>query len=224
MKNTLTRGGIEFMAVFLGIALSFYVEEWQNNNEQKNLLNKDCKNILLDVNEDITTITNVINSNKEDLKSCNAILRNVEDISLINIDSVLLNLSSLGYPTFFGITKSYKLSYSTGRLNLYGDDDLISEISRLYDHYYERLKINSDLYDQVSVRFFDTYVSKNIAYARSGFDFDSKELEDFFSEKVFINEVLTFRGRVGNYIKRLEETEAQLKKVKTGLEEYIEIN
>ena len=224
MKNTLTRGGIEFMAVFLGIALSFYVEEWQNNNEQKNLLNKDCKNILLDVNEDITTITNVINSNKEDLKSCNAILRNVEDISSINIDSVLLNLSSLGYPTFFGITKSYKLSYSTGRLNLYGDDDLISEISRLYDHYYERLKINSDLYDQVSVRFFDTYVSKNIAYARSGFDFDSKELEDFFSEKVFINEVLTFRGRVGNYIKRLEETEVQLKKVKTGLEEYIEIN
>lgn len=224
MKNTLTRGGIEFLAVFLGIALSFYVEEWQNTNEQKNLLNKDCKNILLDVNEDITTITNVIKSNKEDLKSCNAILRNVKDISSINIDSVLLNLSSLGYPTFFGITKSYKLSYSTGRLNLYGDDDLISEISRLYDHYYERLKINSDLYDQVSVRFFDTYVSKNIAYARSGFDYDSKELRDFFSEKVFINEVLTFRGRVGNYIKRLEETEVQLNKVKTGLEEYIEIN
>ena len=212
------------MAVFLGIALSFYVEEWQNTIEQKNLLNKDCKNILLDVNEDITTITNVIKSNKEDLKSCNAILRNVEDISSINIDSVLLNLSSLGYPTFFGITKSYKLSYSTGRLNLYGDDDLISEISRLYDHYYERLKINSDLYDQVSVRFFDTYVSKNIAYARSGFDYDSTELEDFFSEKVFINEVLTFRGRVGNYIKRLEETEVQFQKVKTGLEEYIEIN
>tara|TARA_B100000902_G_C27039731_1_gene778698 strand:+ start:173 stop:847 length:675 start_codon:yes stop_codon:yes gene_type:complete len=224
MKNIFARGGIEFLAVFLGIALSFYVEEWQNIKDQKNLLNKDCKNILLDVNEDITTITNVIKSNKEDLKSCNAILRNVEEISSINIDSVLLNLSSLGYPTFFGITKSYKLSYSTGRLNLYGDDDLISEISRLYDHYYERLKINSNLYDQVSVRFFDTYVSKNIAYARSGFDYDNKELEDFFSEKVFINEVLTFRGRVGNYIKRLEETEVQLNKVKTGLEEYIESN
>ena len=53
MKNTLARGGIEFIAVFLGIALSFYVEEWQNTNEQKNLLDKDCKNILLDVNEDI---------------------------------------------------------------------------------------------------------------------------------------------------------------------------
>ena len=224
MKNTLARGGIEFIAVFLGIALSFYVEEWQDTNKQKDLLNKDCKNILLDVKEDIGTISNVIESNKDDLRSCNAILRNVKDVSLINVDSLLIHLSSLGYPTFFGITNSYKLSYSTGRLNLYGDDSLISEISRLYDHYYERLKINSDIYDQVSLRFFDTYVSKNIAYARSGFDYDSKELKQFFSEKVFINEVLTYRGRVGNYILRLEETEDQLYSVKDKLEDYIKNN
>ena len=223
MKNIFARGGIEFLAVFLGIALSFYVEEWQNTNDQKNLLNKDCKNILLDVNEDINTINNVIKSNKDDLKSCNAILSNVEDITSIKIDSVLLNLYSLGYPTFFGITKSYKLSYSTGRLNLYGDDVLISEISRLYDHYYERLKINSDLYDQVSLRFFDTYLNKNIGYARYG-DYDKDDLEEFFSEKVFTNEVLTYRSRVGNYIRRLEETENQLKTVKNKLEKYLGYN
>ena len=223
MKNIFARGGIEFLAVFLGIALSFYVEEWQNTNDQKNLLNKDCKNILLDVNEDINTISNVIKSNKDDLKSCNAILSNVENITSIKVDSVLLNLYSLGYPTFFGITKSYKLSYSTGRLNLYGDDVLISEISRLYDHYYERLKINSDLYDQVSLRFFDTYLNKKIGYARYG-DYDKDDLEEFFSEKVFTNEVLTYRSRVGNYIRRLEETENQLKTVKNKLEKYLGYN
>lgn len=223
MKNIFARGGIEFLAVFLGIALSFYVEEWQNTNDQKNLLNKDCKNILLDVNEDINTISNVIKSNKDDLKSCNAILSNIENITSIKVDSVLLNLYSLGYPTFFGITKSYKLSYSTGRLNLYGDDVLISEISRLYDHYYERLKINSDLYDQVSLRFFDTYLNKKIGYARYG-DYDKDDLEEFFSEKVFTNEVLTYRSRVGNYIRRLEETENQLKTVKNKLEKYLGYN
>ena len=76
----------------------------------------------------------------------------------------------------------------------------------------------------MSLRFFDTYVSKNIAYARSGFDYDSKELKQFFSEKVFINEVLTYRGRVGNYILRLEETEDQLYSVKDKLEDYIKNN
>ena len=64
MKHILARGGIEFIAVFLGIALSFYVEEWQNTNQQKELLNKDCKNILLDVNEDIVTIENIIDQMK----------------------------------------------------------------------------------------------------------------------------------------------------------------
>jgi len=35
MKNLLARGGIEFLAVFLGIALSFYVEAWQTENDNK---------------------------------------------------------------------------------------------------------------------------------------------------------------------------------------------
>ena len=223
MKNIFARGGIEFLAVFLGIALSFYVEEWQNTNDQKNLLNKDCKNILLDVNEDLNTISNVIKSNKDDYKSCNVILSNVGDNSSIQVDSVLSYLYSMNYPTFFGITKSYKLSYSAGRLNLYGDDVLISEISRLYDHFYERLKINSDLYDQVPLRFFDTYLFKNIGYAWHS-SYDKNDLEEFFSEKVFTNEVLTYRGRVGSYIRRLEETENQLKIVKDRLENYLEYN
>ena len=73
MKNILARGGIEFIAVFLGIALSFYVEEWQNTNQQKELLNKDCKNILLDVNEDIVTIENIIDQKAIDIeKVCQA--------------------------------------------------------------------------------------------------------------------------------------------------------
>ena len=33
MKNILARGGIEFLAVFLGIALSLYVDEWREENQ-----------------------------------------------------------------------------------------------------------------------------------------------------------------------------------------------
>ena len=35
MKNILARGGIEFLAVFLGIALSFYAEEWQTQEDNE---------------------------------------------------------------------------------------------------------------------------------------------------------------------------------------------
>ena len=37
MKNILARGGVEFVAVFLGIALSLWVDEYQKSKEAKKL-------------------------------------------------------------------------------------------------------------------------------------------------------------------------------------------
>ena len=131
MKNILARGGIEFLAVFLGIGLSFYVEQWQSDNEQKDLLVKDCQNILTDVDEDIFTINKIIDSNNIILKACDNIQSIITSDEVLVVDSIILDLYKLTYPTFFGITRSYKLSYSTGRLNLYANEKLVKEISKL---------------------------------------------------------------------------------------------
>ena len=221
MKNILARGGIEFLAVFLGIGLSFYVEQWQSDNEQKDLLVKDCQNILTDVDEDILTIENIIDFNNVILKACNNIQSTIISDEVIIVDSIILDIKKLTYPTFFGITRSYKLSYSTGRLNLYANEKLVKEISKLYDHFYERLDINSNIYDQVGLKFLDQYVDKNIGYAINGYDYDIKEIVEFLSNKLFINELLTFSGRVGAYLKRLNETKEQLIVVRELLIEYL---
>ena len=221
MKNILARGGIEFLAVFLGIGLSFYVEQWQSDNEQKDLLVKDCQNILTDVDEDILTIENIIDFNNVILKACNNIQSTIISDEVIIVDSIILDIKKLTYPTFFGITRSYKLSYSTGRLNLYANEKLVKEISKLYDHFYERLDINSNIYDQVGLKFLDQYVDKNIGYAINGYDYDIKEIVNFLSNKLFINELLTFSGRVGAYLQRLNETKEQLIVVRELLIEYL---
>ena len=49
MKNILARGGIEFLAVFLGIVLSFNVEEWREESEIKNNLFRDYVSIQKDL-------------------------------------------------------------------------------------------------------------------------------------------------------------------------------
>jgi len=49
MKNTLLKGGIEFLAVFLGIGLSFNVEEWREDAQIINRLKSDYLNILKDL-------------------------------------------------------------------------------------------------------------------------------------------------------------------------------
>ena len=59
MKNILARGGIEFLAVLLGISLSLWVEDWRQNNEIASRLNLDYLNIKQEINEDIDNINNI---------------------------------------------------------------------------------------------------------------------------------------------------------------------
>ena len=224
MKNILARGGIEFIAVFLGIGLSFYVDEWRNDREQKELLIKDCNNILTDVNEDLITIDKIISFNKDILKSDKYIIRSLSQIDSVGIDTLVKEINSLTHPTFFGITRSYKLSYSTGRLNLYAEENLVIEISKLYDHYYERLKINSDIYDEIGLNFLDNYVIKNIGHTRLETDYNKNEVLIFLKNKYFLNQLIAFNYRVEIYLDRLNDTKNQLYLVKRLLDKYLFIN
>ena len=90
MKKILARGGIEFLAVLLGITLSFWVEEWRNETEQRKLLNNDCIHILSDVNEDIITINKIIEKNQKILRSGEKIIELVSDSNEIEIDSIII--------------------------------------------------------------------------------------------------------------------------------------
>jgi hypothetical protein len=68
MKNILARGGIEFLAVFLGIALSFYVEAWQtekDNEGKKDQYLSDLVNTLeVDIQQIYKLLETLINSDK----------------------------------------------------------------------------------------------------------------------------------------------------------------
>jgi hypothetical protein len=220
MKKILARGGIEFLAVLLGITLSFWVEEWRNETEQRKLLNNDCINILSDVNEDIITINKIIKKNQEILKSGKKIIELVSDSNEIDIDSIIVKLNTIGYPTFFGITRSYKLSYSTGRLNLYGDRTLVEEISILYDHYYERLRTNSELFDKVGMNFFDNFMLP-IYHALFGMVYRENDIKNFVTDQTFTNHMIIFNSRVTYYLSILKATKTQLEKVGHVLENYL---
>jgi len=43
MNNLFTRGGIEFLAVFIGIVLSLWVDDWREERELRSRLNEDYK-------------------------------------------------------------------------------------------------------------------------------------------------------------------------------------
>ena len=68
MKNILARGGIEFLAVFLGIALSFYAEEWQTQKDNELKKDQYLSDLINTLEADVTQIEKLlktlINSDK----------------------------------------------------------------------------------------------------------------------------------------------------------------
>tara|TARA_B100000519_G_C14022185_1_gene333926 strand:+ start:70 stop:243 length:174 start_codon:yes stop_codon:yes gene_type:complete len=52
MKNILARGGVEFVAIFLGIALSLWVDEYQKSREAKILNNQILERLYYNLESD----------------------------------------------------------------------------------------------------------------------------------------------------------------------------
>ena len=65
MKNILAKGGIEFLAVFLGIALSLWVDDFREEKELSNRIIDDYQNIYSEVKSNILIIEEVIQLNKD---------------------------------------------------------------------------------------------------------------------------------------------------------------
>ena len=60
MNNLLARGGIEFLAVFLGIGLSFYVEGWQTENDNERKKDQYLSDMVNTLEMDISQINKLL--------------------------------------------------------------------------------------------------------------------------------------------------------------------
>ena len=120
MKNILARGGIEFLAVFLGIALSFYVEEWQtekDNERKKDQYLSDLTNTLeMDIQQINKLLETLINSEKLITEIQSDIDENHKALSDIEILNKLLDVE-VGF-SFFPQDGIFNQLISTGSFEL----------------------------------------------------------------------------------------------------------
>ena len=153
MNKLLTRGGIEFVAVFLGIALSFNVEEWREDAQIKNRLRSDYINIKKDLEKDLPYLKRIA------LEQQTANHSSIKMLTMLNPDTpfdyndfMSLNDKSVANNTFFGTQSSYDASVSSGRLTYFGNDELSNEIGKIYSHHYYRIHYNGELLDNTYFR------------------------------------------------------------------------
>mgnify|MGYP006992685796 CR=1 FL=1 len=76
MKNILARGGIEFLAVFIGIILSLYVDENRDLNIVRNNNKKNLRSLENEIDQRINYIDNRISQYQRDIKVGDYVIKN----------------------------------------------------------------------------------------------------------------------------------------------------
>ena len=153
MNKLLTRGGIEFIAVFLGIALSFNVEEWREDAQIKNRLKSDYINIKKDLEKDLPYLKRIAEEQKFANSHTVRMLKMLHPDSLFNYNKYMqLSEKYEGDNTFFGTQSSYDASVASGRLTYFGNDELSNEIGKVFSHHYYRIHYNGELLDKSYAR------------------------------------------------------------------------
>lgn len=149
MKNILARGGIEFIAVFLGIGLSLYVDEWREETQIRERLMADYQSIQNDLEKDIPYIEEIIIKQQNRYDSGESILQILDGKQTFDYHQLVNKKKMVGSgSTFFGTKASYEASVSSGRLTYFGIDSLANEIGKVYEHHYNRLDLNGQLLDE----------------------------------------------------------------------------
>jgi len=149
MKNILARGGIEFLAVLLGISGSLWIDNYSNEKEIFLALNQDISNIKLELQEDLREINRVDSLVAVGINQINIYMKIAnKEIPLSKIDSVIFLRTQGLTTTFFPMGSSYLVAQNSGRINKINDLSLLKSISKYYQNSYERLKTNNFMYDE----------------------------------------------------------------------------
>ena len=133
MKNILARGGIEFLAVFLGIALSLWVDDYRNKINTKNEIKSLLDALALELTENKETLDYIIKSIDYNIKFTD---RLIETDALVNqsVSSKDSIWNANIIPLSNKLSKSaYDNFVSSGLIYKINDEKLIYEIQTIYE-------------------------------------------------------------------------------------------
>ena len=221
MKNTLARGGVEFLAVLFGITISLWVEDWRQDRDIQDKILEDYINIRDEIEIDIKYIDRIIASVDKQSELLKTLIKYSNKELNFEEEKILTSLQEVTAPTFFGSLTAYKASVSSGRLNFSTEQNISNEISLLYEHFYKRLDTNSEIYDQrlqilkrdYFIDFYSLIHGKNI--------FNENTRSIFLSDKME-NAMYWILDYVENfYTNRLSDTRIQMINTKNSIDRHL---
>ena len=171
MKNILARGGVEFVAVFLGIALSLWVDDYRENVNIERDVRNSLNAIALELAENKETLSYTINAIKfNDTFSDRILDTKTFDIQKIATkDSIWnANIIPLGNKLY---VNAYKNMVSSSLLYNINNQKLLQEIQTVYEYDIKNFEWWVD-YETKFVEHIDKYIFKNLALSKKAYNWE----------------------------------------------------
>lgn len=223
MKNILARGGIEFIAVLLGLSGSLWIDGVSKNNAQREEFYQDLIAINNELIDDLSVVSEKIKYNENKLKEIREFLTIFEKskIGKEALDTVAIFKEPLGNRSFFGKKSAYLSSKSAGNLNRTSNLNIVHALTRLYDQTYVRMDANNKYMDDITLR--DDHWTWYLSNSTRNFIYNIDEVLSAINSSEFYNWVIKNEFMFNYFISLMKETKKEMIETQKQLRKEIEI-
>ena len=167
MKNLFMRGGIEFMAVLLGISASLWLENNRTERELKSQLNQSLKALKLSIIEDKKSMNQFIKNHDELISHFNFI-QNEDSIKESSNERLKIAFEQTTIPRSINLDFTiFSSMESSGLIYKIQNDELRNKILKLFQSHYTSLIEIFD-YDLENVKKMDNVIINDFIISKQG--------------------------------------------------------
>jgi len=191
MKNLFMRGGIEFMAVLLGISASLWLENNRTERELKFQLNQSLKALKLSIIEDKKSMNQFIENHDELISHFNFI-QNEDSIKESSNERLKIAFEQTTIPRSINLDFTiFSSMESSGLIYKIQNDELRNKILKLFQSHYTSLIEIFD-YDLENVKKMDNVIINDFIISKQSvmWNLDYKHpstRRDIFENQIFQN-------------------------------------
>ena len=153
---------LEFLVVFLGVTISFWLSEWNDGRKMEELHKEDVVSILEDLERDRLRLEAVHLSAERGVKRTRRVIEVTEDYRYNRMDyqafsDSLIDIGYLyGYSTFFMNSATYKSLISSARIQQF-PHQINKQIRDYYEYVSKRVEDNNDIVDAIALRYYNEF-------------------------------------------------------------------
>ena len=222
MKNILARGGIEFLAVLLGLSGSLWIDGVSKNNAQRKEFFQDLIAINNELIDDLSVVSEKIEYNEKKLKEIREFLTIFEKSKIGEeaLDTIAFFKEPLGNRSFFGKKSAYLSSKSAGNFNRTSNLNIVHTLTRLYDQTYVRMDANNKYMDDITLR--DDQWTWYLSNSTRNFIYNIDEVLNKINSSEFYNWVIKNEFMFNYFIDLMKETKKEMIETQKQLSKELE--